>query len=637
MGHPFRRVASLLGGVAIAAGLTLTPTAAASSDPIWPQWGQNPQHQGFVDEEGQSLDGILADKLFDPFVRLEQQDNDGDLLVHYQVPLLDGQDVFMEFKTGRYIACDPVTGNPPPGEKFCGSDAWNNQIWNQRRLHWEGGKLVEKWNYQSGWKPEPDGGGLGGWEPVYHAALANGFVYDPEFGGRIVKLNRGNGSVVSMINPFATVDPGTFVAGPLSADEEGNVYYNVLKLNLGADPSLPTPWITDVLGAWLVKVDKHDNVSKVSYKDLVPGAPTGKTCTGVFSTRTLPWPPSPTAKPAQVECGSQRPGVNVAPAIAPDGTIYTVSRAHFVSRVSFVVAVNPDLTPKWAASMRGEKTGLADGCGVLLPIGSDPTTTPQIVIPGACRVGAPIGVDPQTNEKTAGRVIDQSSSSPTVAPDGSVLYGAYSRYNFARGHLFRFSAGGNFLAAYDFGWDSTPATFSRDDSFSIVIKDNHYDAGSYCNSRKWCPPAPPGPYFITQLDPNLTPEWKFKNTETKSCTRKPDGTLSCVTDHPNGFEWCINAPAIDENGVVFANSEDGNLYAINQGGTLKQRLFLNLAIGAAYTPLSIGGDGKIYTENDGHLFVVGNLGMEVEHEGGHGNIKESRGTRHVDTEDRNSD
>jgi hypothetical protein len=27
---------------------------------------------------------------------------------------------------------------------------------------------------------------------------------------------------------------------------------------------------------------------------------------------------------------------------------------------------------------------------------------------------------------------------------------------------------------------------------------------------------------------------------------------------------------------------------------------------AAYTPLSIGQDGKIHTQNDGHLIVVGN-------------------------------
>jgi hypothetical protein len=33
---------------------------------------------------------------------------------------------------------------------------------------------------------------------------------------------------------------------------------------------------------------------------------------------------------------------------------------------------------------------------------------------------------------------------------------------------------------------------------------------------------------------------------------------------------------------------------------------LKLALDAAYTPLSIGSDGKIYTQNDGHLFVIGN-------------------------------
>jgi len=34
-------------------------------------------------------------------------------------------------------------------------------------------------------------------------------------------------------------------------------------------------------------------------------------------------------------------------------------------------------------------------------------------------------------------------------------------------------------------------------------------------------------------------------------------------------------------------------------------LFLKVAIGAAYTPLAIGPDGRIYTQNDGVLFVTG--------------------------------
>jgi outer membrane protein assembly factor BamB len=60
-----------------------------------------------------------------------------------------------------------------------------------------------------------------------------------------------------------------------------------------------------------------------------------------------------------------------------------------------------------------------------------------------------------------------------------------------------------------------------------------------------------------------------------------------------------------KNGVIYANSEDGNLYAIAQGGMEKQRIFMLLALGAAYTPLSIGPDGRIYTQTAGHLFVIG--------------------------------
>jgi outer membrane protein assembly factor BamB len=80
--------------------------------------------------------------------------------------------------------------------------------------------------------------------------------------------------------------------------------------------------------------------------------------------------------------------------------------------------------------------------------------------------------------------------------------------------------------------------------------------------------------------------------------------VQCFDSHPNGFEWCVNAVAVDSRGVVYATSEDGNLYAVNQGGTLAGRIFLRLALGAAYTPTSIGPDGRIYTQNDGSLFII---------------------------------
>ena len=177
----------------------------------------------------------------------------------------------------------------------------------------------------------------------------------------------------------------------------------------------------------------------------------------------------------------------------------------------------------------------------------------------------------------------------------------------------KFSSTGQFLAAYLFGWDVTPAVFSRGGTYSIITKDNHYGVGSYCNNNKICPPDrtattpnDPEQYFITQLNANLGVEWQFKNTNTLNCTRQPDGSVTCVDDHPNSFEWCVNAFAVDRNGVVYANNEDGNIFAINQGGVLRQKRFLQLALGAAYTPMTIGPDGKIYTQNFGRLFVLGN-------------------------------
>jgi hypothetical protein len=294
-------------------------------------------------------------------------------------------------------------------------------------------------------------------------------------------------------------------------------------------------------------------------------------------------------------------GLNVAPAISSDGsTIYSVSRAHLRSRYSYVVAVNQaDLTPKWAASLRGRLGDadhpLGDGCGVFLPI--DGGVAPDY----GCRRGTPKdGRDPATSETTAGRVIDASSSSVVVAPDGSTFYAAYSRYNAARGHLLKFSSSGQFLGSFRFGWDSTPAIYQHDGTYSVVIKDNKYAAPC-------CPGAgvpPDESFFISQLKAGLTPagstdfvsaiEWSFRNTN------------FVPVFNPNGFEWCINAPAVDVNGVVYANSEDGSVYAINQGGGLNKKIFLGSAIGAAYTPLAIGADGKLYTENSGHMLVVGN-------------------------------
>jgi hypothetical protein len=487
----------LLAGGAIHA---VSVKAAAYTD--WPQWARTSLHTSSTSAVGQSPQTQLANITYDPFVAQEQAESGGELLAHYQVPLVDNGVVFMEFKTGTYVSCNPPgSGQPYP----CGPDAWNREVWNERAFTWRNGKLIELWNFRTDWKPEPntDAGGMNqdglfGWEPVFHAALWNGFVFVPGAGGTIYKLSEAEGSVVAQHNPFGQeINPHRFVSGPVTIDAHGNVYYNVIQF----DPT--NPWSVDIRGSWLVKVETDGRARAVSYSTLAPAS-----CNG---------------------CGSQRPGVNLAPAVSADGkTIYTASVAHFNPADAYLLAVNSDLTPQWQSSLT---------------------------------------VD---NGQIQGVIVDLSSATPVVLPDGSVLYGVLGGSS-ARGYMLKFSSSGQYLTEFDFGWDDTPAVYSHDGTYSVITKDNHYE------SR--------GPYYITQLNADLGIEWQYQSVD--------------------NYEWCVNAPAVDKNGTVYADSEDGNVFVINQGGSLKGKLFLQSAVGAAYTPIAIGRDGKIYTENDGNMFVVG--------------------------------
>jgi uncharacterized protein (TIGR03437 family) len=552
----------------------------------WAQWGQNSRHTSDVPAIGQDLNRILADIVYDPLTGDEKATAGGDLLAHFQVPLSDGNDVFMEFKTGVFNA-----------------SSFSTEIWGEQKLTWQNGQLVQMWAFQSDWKPP---GSLNDfWEPVFHASLANGSVYVPGASGSVIQLNRSTGAIAHRFAPFGT-DANTYETGPIAADTAGNIYYNVVKVVVD-----PTNGFlgNDAVDSWLVKITPAGVISMASYKALTAAEAPAATdrCLTNFTTNQLPWPPSPSAVPGTNVCGTVRVGMNVAPAIAADGTIYSVARTHFNIHYGFLVALNPDLSKKWVASLRDR---LTDGCGVPVASGG---WLPSNGAPGGCRAGANLGVDPATNRPGAGLMNDSASSSPSVAPDGSVLYGAYTRYNYAQGHLMHFDASGNYLGAYGFGWDYTPAIYSHDGTWSVVVKNNHYgDVGSYCADDTLCPPDrtatnpdSPEAYFVSQLSSSLKLEWSVKSTNTQSCSRNADGSLNCVSDHPAGFEWCVNAPVIDGNGVVYANSEDGNLYAIAQGGTVKQHIFQQQSLGAAYTPASLGGDGKIYSQNNGHLFVVG--------------------------------
>ncbi|HEY4642646.1 MAG TPA: hypothetical protein VII75_14985 [Thermoanaerobaculia bacterium] len=582
-------------------GISLVAANAFAAPGVWwGNWGQNSQHQSFAGVAGQTGSHIFANIVYDPFVDKEENGPyaSGDLLVHYQTPLVDGNDVFMEFKTGQ----------------FSNIKNWQVQTWGERKYSWVNGQLVQQWEFTGDWKPVPfsaDKDGPG-WEPVYHGTLTSAALWVPGLGGTLIKIDRNTGAMLARINPFGTIDPNTYATGPLTSDKSGNIYYNVMQL----DGSAHDPWLADVAQSWLVKVTAAGSATAVPWSTLVAGAPAATDqCTLRYANADLPWPklnPNNTPAPVPtVTCGSQRPGVNTAPAVAADGTIYDISRASFNDYYGYVIAVNKNLTPKWASSMRNR---FHDGCGTpFLP----PTGTP-----GGCRAGSPSNISPPDGMPGSGRVLDDSTSVPVVAPDGSIYYGAYTRYNYAQGHMMRWSSTGQYLdpappwGGFEFGWDITPAIVPNGTSFAVITKENHYgegDTGSYCNDPVICPgdrnvnnPGYPEVYYITSLTPDLQVNWRFQNTNHDSCTRNSDGSITCVNDHPFAFEWCVNAPAVDANGTVFSNSEDGNLYIINSSGVLINQVFTNLAIGAAYTPLSLGPDGKVYTQNAGKLFVTGN-------------------------------
>ena len=550
------------------------PLTTFAQTATWPQWAQNPQHAGNVSVAGQPLQAKFSNLVFDPFVDQEIAES-GELQMHYQAPLVNGPTIFMNFKSGTYTSCNPVGSKTPFP---CGPDTWGSEIWNETALQWQSGQLAQVWNFASDWKPIPNSGSspsaraLGGWEPLFQPVLVGPYIYIPGAGGTVYQLNQADGSLVTQINPFGTSeDPSTFLFGPLTADNAGNIYYNALQV----DPSWP--WDVEPTNSWIVKIAPDTSTTRVSFSTLLPAV--SLNCLGTFAGRPYPWPPTASSIPRTVVCGVQRPALNIAPAISADGsTLYTLSRSHYSGRDSYLIAVNTaDLSLQWTASLQGL---LSDGCNVLLPPNGQP---------GGCSNGATTGVDPTQNSSGGGILLDQSSSSPVVTPDGSILMGVFTAYNYARGHLLKFSPQGAFLTSYDFGWDSTPAIYPHGGTYSIVLKDNHYPTGSYCNDPIWCPKAPIGPYYLTQLDANLVPEWRFRD----------------ASNARNG--WCVNAPAVDSNGVVYADNENGYLYAIPQGGASAQRIFLGRKVNAGYTPVSMGSDGVVYAENAGHLIAVGQL------------------------------
>jgi len=571
---------SLFGGVfagvvALGGGLAHAGLDRDHGICTWDQWGGGADHEGDTCVAAQDPLRELAHIVYDPFEFQEIAELDGGLGVHYQAPLSDAEgNFFMMHKAGTYVSCDPPgSGEPAP----CGIDPANvrNEVWEEKGYHFRAdGSAQERWTFASDWKPPT----VGFFEAMFQPALSGPFIYIPGAGGSVFQVLKVNGFRLQRLKPFRDLSPDTSVVGGVTTDRLGFIYWNVVR----TDPT------TGLRGGYIVKAAPWGAIKAVEYQRLIPGAPApSDACTTEIFRLTppppFPWPPPGFVAPT-TPCGPQRPGMNLTPAIGPDGTVFTASRADGEANYSYVIALHPDLSLKWATSLRGL---VHDGCGhEILPNGF------------LCPPGTADGVDQYTNLAPAQEVDDSSSSAPVALPDGGVIYGALRDYDLFRGILLKFDRHGAFAASYDFGWDTTPAVYQHDGTYSIITKDNQYlHEFSFAQ----------GPFYVTQLSEDLQIEWQYENTTAQACVLQPDGSLQCTDRDPTatGFEWCVNAPAVDKNGKVFAVAEDGNLFVISQGGVLESKIFLNQSLGAAYTPGAIDAQGRIYALNNGELSIFG--------------------------------
>ena len=216
--------------------------------------------------------------------------------------------------------------------------------------------------------------------------------------------------------------------------------------------------------------------------------------------------------------------------------------------------------------------------------------------------------DPQTHRPAL--IIDESSATPTVAPDGDVFYGVLGnplQRHDDRGWLLHFNSRlTRVKTPGSFGWDQTvsvmPAasvpSYTGPSSYLLVSKYNNYLRGPHGDGRM----------EIALLDPHAAQRDRFSRVQV---LREVRTVLSPL--HPPGtpagtrYEWCINSVAVDPaTGSVIANNEDGHLYRWDlDTGRLVEKIRLNRARGQAYTSTVIGPDGTSYAIEDAILYAAG--------------------------------
>jgi hypothetical protein len=228
--------------------------------------------------------------------------------------------------------------------------------------------------------------------------------------------------------------------------------------------------------------------------------------------------------------------------------------------------------------------------------------------------------DPRNSNANNAGLLDISTATPLVAPDGTVFYGTFGNpYNGSRGFLLRFSA--NLATEYTpgaFGWDDTPSivpaasvpSYHGTSSCLIFSKYNNYVAGETGST------GGDGLNKVAVLDPYATEADPNNDGDSSLLVMKEVLTMAGPTPDAawinNGYpnarrEWCINDTVVDPaTKSILVNSEDGYIYRWDlTSNTLTQGVMITVGIGEPYTPTLIGPDGTIFVINGGTLFAIG--------------------------------
>lgn len=447
-----------------------------------------------------------------------------------------------------------------------------------------------------------------GYEALYGPAISNGSVYSPGKSGQLVRYDINTGKQQAVVDPLVGTgfsnDAVTTVSSALTvtSPDTGDVLYTVTAwaagtVNRGVQPR----------ASWLVRVHP-DNTSeaiewhRIATADLgIPQFP-GGLCSYAFGTAGTPGPTDSTSRPPQFQCGTQRPGLNVAPSIDPNGDVIVVSYANNQWAAAFLIRLDGrTLLPKVASDTRGHAL---HGCGVRLTDESD--VCPIAISCATITDGGTThhGFDPCLNEPKSVFGPDLDSNHVTVAPNGDVSWGSYDGgfvyggdYD-ARGFGMTFRRSGKFRANNgEFFWDVTAGVRTDPTSTEGFV---------YVHPRQLYSEFATDPLGIAIYDPG----W---NLLSKGVTPRDPNTDPNVTP----VDFLAAQPLFDTTGSYYAPNSDGHLYKFGATGQIQEVVDLSDGHGGLNAISAVEGYGardqlgRIYWSFGGFVYIIQGGGPQI--------------------------